>query len=127
MDRCSAKVIGFATLKKTHTSIGNNRQAELHSAMDFLVIVYDFTDSEALNRRMAVREAHLVKAREAKQAGKLIAGGAILDDSGKMIGSSMFARFDTREELDAHIAADPYVTGKVWDKIEVKTVRLAIQ
>jgi len=95
--------------------------------MDFLVIVYDFTDSEALNRRMAVREEHLVKAREAKQAGKLIAGGAILDDAGKMIGSSMFARFDTRAELDAHIAADPYVTGRVWDKIEVKTVRLAIQ
>jgi uncharacterized protein YciI len=93
--------------------------------MDFLIIAHDFTDPEALTRRMAVREAHLANARKAKAVGNLIAGGAILDEAGKMIGSSLFARFATREDLDQFLASDPYVTGKVWDKIEVKTVRLA--
>lgn len=90
-----------------------------------MVIAHDFTDSEALTRRMAVREAHLANARKAKAAGNLIAGGAILSETGGMIGSTLFTRFATREELDQFLASDPYVTGKVWDKIEVKTIRLA--
>lgn len=92
--------------------------------MDFQINAFDFTDDGALDRRMAVRQAHLDNAKKAKQAGHLIAGGAILDPNGKMIGSTLYLRFDSREEVDAFIASDPYVTGKVWDRIEVTTVRL---
>ncbi len=44
-------------------------------------------------------------------------GGAILDDDGRMIGSATIVEFPDRAAVDAWLARDPYVTGKVWQKI----------
>ncbi len=92
--------------------------------MDFLIVAHDHTDAGALGRRLEVRQAHLENARCAKDKGQFIAGGAILDITGKMIGSTLYLRFASRKELETYLAADPYVTGKVWDKIEIKEIRL---
>ena len=53
-------------------------------------------------------------------------GGAILDDAGGMIGSVLITEFPTRADLDAWLAADPYVTGAVWERLEVKPFRTAV-
>ena len=42
-----------------------------------------------------------------------------------MIGSACVAQFDTRAELDAWLRTDPYVTGHVWQDIEVLPYRVA--
>ena len=89
----------------------------------FVVIAYDGTDADALNRRMNAREAHLENIRTMKAEGSFIEGGAILNDNGQMIGSVVFVSFTSRQELDTWLAADPYVTGNVWQKIEVKPFR----
>jgi len=90
----------------------------------FLVVAYDYTDSEALERRMKARQAHLQSARELKAKGNLIEGGAILNEDGKMIGSTLLMVFANRDELDACLQTDPYVVGKVWEKVEVQFVKL---
>ena len=95
--------------------------------MQFLVMAYDGTDDDALARRMAARDAHLAGVNTLKQNGKLIAGGAILDDAGKMIGSTVYVEFDSRQELDAWLKTDPYVTGDVWRDITVVPIRLAVK
>lgn len=92
----------------------------------FVVIAYDGTDAGALDRRMAARPAHLANVAPMVEAGSLKAGGAILDDTGKMIGSVSIADFPDRAALDAWLAGDPYVTGGVWQKIEVMPFRLAV-
>ncbi len=92
----------------------------------FVVIAYDGTDAGALDRRMAVRPAHLENVKPMVDAGQLKAGGAILDDVGKMIGSVTICDFPDRAALDRWLATDPYVTGDVWQKIEVKPFRLAV-
>jgi len=92
--------------------------------MEFMITAYDAKDEQALERRLKVREAHLKQARLMKERGHLIEGGAILDDDGQMIGSTLYCRFDSREELDRWLANDPYVLGNVWVKIEIKTIRL---
>jgi len=92
--------------------------------MQFMVTALDFTDTGALERRMTNREAHLAGARNLIAQGQFISGGAILDDSGKMIGSTLHLDFPDRASLDACLAADPYVSGKVWDKVEIRQVRL---
>ncbi len=89
----------------------------------FVVIAYDGTDEGALQRRLSVREAHLENVRKLKAAGAFIEGGAILNDNGQMTGSVVFVAFPSRKELDTWLAADPYVTGGVWQKIEVKPFR----
>ena len=92
----------------------------------FVVIAYDGTDAAALDRRMAVRPAHLENVKPMVDAGQLKAGGAILDDAGKMIGSVTICNFPDRAALDHWLATDPYVTGNVWQKIEIKPFRLAV-
>jgi uncharacterized protein YciI len=94
--------------------------------MQFMVVAYDGKDEQALERRLAVRDAHIKGAVALKQSGNLIAGGAILDDAGKMIGSTSFFEFDSREALDAWLAQDPYVTGDVWRDITITPIRLAV-
>jgi uncharacterized protein YciI len=93
--------------------------------MQFLITAYDGTDEGALERRMAAREAHLVGARAMKASGSMIVGGAILDDQGRMVGSSCIVEFPARDAVDAWLAADPYVTGNVWQKIDVQPFRCA--
>jgi uncharacterized protein YciI len=93
--------------------------------MDFLVIAYDGTDEGALERRMKVREAHLAQARRLKKNGHLIEGGALLNPEGKMIGSTLYVRFDTAEDLHRYLGNDPYTTGHVWLRTEVYPIKLA--
>ena len=49
----------------------------------FLVTAYDGTDEGALARRMAVRPGHQAAAKAYELAGKVVAGGPMLDAAGK--------------------------------------------
>lgn len=93
--------------------------------MQFIVTGYDGTDAEAPSRRLAVRANHLKLVEESVSRGEQILGAAILDDEGNMRGSLMVMDFPSRAMLDAWLAREPYVTGNVWQKIEVKTCALA--
>jgi len=94
--------------------------------MQFMIVAYDGTDEGALNRRLAVRDSHIAGAIELKNKGILIAGGAILDDAGRMIGSTTYVDFESRAELDAWLERDPYVTGDVWRDITITPIRLTV-
>lgn len=92
--------------------------------MQFLVNAWDYQDEEALDRRMQNREEHIAGVRRMIDAGQFLSGGAILDDEEKMIGSTLHLEFPDRESLEAHLQADPYISGKVWEKIEIFPVKL---
>ena len=94
--------------------------------MQFVVIAHDDTDAEAPGRRQAARQAHLEGARHLREEGAILTGGAILDEAGAMIGSVVIVDFETRADLDAWLASDPYVTGDVWRRIEVHPFRVAV-
>lgn len=87
--------------------------------MQFIVLAFDGTDAEAPARRMAARPAHLKMVEEATVRGEQVMGVAILDEGGKMTGSLMVMDFSTRALLNAWLEREPYVTGKVWERIEV--------
>ena len=93
--------------------------------MQFLLIAYDGTDAEALNRRMKSRPDHLEKIALIKKAGEFLCGGAILDDSGKMIGSMILYEVPDRATLDERLKNEPYIYNKVWEKINIRPFRLA--
>jgi uncharacterized protein YciI len=92
--------------------------------MQFLVIGHDGSDAEAMNRRLAVREAHLALGDKMRDAGKMLYGAAILDDHERMVGSALICDFASREELEQWLKDEPYVTGNVWQKIEVKPCKV---
>jgi len=93
--------------------------------MQFLLTAFDGKDKDALARRMAVRETHFENIRKLKESGNFISGGAILDDSGIMIGSAVVYDFPTRKDLDKMLEKEPYIISGVWQQIEVKPFKLA--
>ncbi len=95
--------------------------------MQFLITAYDGSDDNAQERRAAARPAHIDGAQVLKDSGRLLIGGAILDESGQMIGSSLIVEFDDREALDEWLNNDPYVTGNVWQDISVLPFRVAVK
>ncbi|MEC9483775.1 MAG: YciI family protein [Halomonas sp.] len=90
----------------------------------YAVVAYDYTDDEALERRLANRDAHLEGVRQLARQGRFLSGGAILDDEGKMVGSSAHFRFADRQALDAWLETEPYMTGRVWERVDIREVRL---
>ncbi|MFS0577084.1 YciI family protein [Sporosarcina sp. 179-K 3D1 HS] len=88
--------------------------------MQFIVMGYDGTDEEAIDRRLRAREEHLQVVEKRVAAGEHLYGAAILNDQGKMIGSIMVVDYPSREELDNWLKVEPYVVGEVWQKIEIK-------
>jgi len=93
--------------------------------MQFLLTAYDGTDPEAPERRMRVRQEHLDKISLLKKRGEVLIGGAILNDSGQMIGSMIVYDFPDRQSLDAILKTETYITEGVWKKVEIQPFRTA--
>lgn len=93
--------------------------------MQFILIAFDGTDSGATDRRMKARPDHLEKIALVKKAGHYIYGGAILNDEGTMIGSTILYEVADRAELDRILLDEPYIINKVWQKIDIRPFRLA--
>lgn len=91
----------------------------------YVIYAYDGTDEQALERRMAARPHHLVVAKQLKANGNFIIGGAILNEDGKMIGSTMLVQFESEKALYDWYNNDPYITMKVWEKVEIKPFKVA--
>ncbi|KAF9434401.1 hypothetical protein BGZ76_008084 [Entomortierella beljakovae] len=94
----------------------------------FIVIARDYTDPDALKRRLSVRPKHLEGANELKKSGKLHLGGALLSDhsdTGRMVGSVMIFNADSIQEVKEIVERDQYVTGKVWEHYDIIPFRQA--
>lgn len=91
----------------------------------YIITAWDGTDDQALDRRMKARPAHFEGAAQLKASGNFILGGAMLDNEGKMIGSTMVLQFETKEQLQAWIDSEPYISNNVWEKIDIKPFRVA--
>jgi uncharacterized protein YciI len=92
--------------------------------MQYMIIGMDGTDEDALNRRLAVRDAHIALGDKMRAEGTMLYGAAILSDSEKMIGSVLICEFASREQLDDWLKIEPYVTGDVWREIKVTLCRV---
>ena len=94
--------------------------------MQFLVVAKDGTDEGALERRRRTRPTHLESIQPLVDGGNVLVGGAILNDTGDMIGSMLLVDFPDRAGLDAWLDADPYVTEGVWRDVDVTPFRTAV-
>jgi uncharacterized protein YciI len=91
----------------------------------FLILSDDYKDPDALGRRLAVRREHLKRMHLEKLAGRFITGGAKLNEQGQMVGSMLVVQLEDEDAVRRWINEDPYLTGKVWDNIEIVSFRLA--
>jgi uncharacterized protein YciI len=103
----------------------NSNHYLIQKYMQFILTGYDGTDEGAMERRLKVREAHLENIALLKKAGECLLGGAILSDDGKMIGSVIVYDFPDRKSLDEKLKEEVYISGGVWEKIDIKPFRVA--
>jgi uncharacterized protein YciI len=90
--------------------------------MQFVIKAYD--GEGMLEKRMEVRPRHL---EGMKALGKqIICAGGLLDEEGRMKGSALVVDFPDRAALEQYLANEPYVTEKVWQKIEVETINVVL-
>ena len=91
----------------------------------FLIIAEDYKDADALNRRLSVRESHLKRMRIEKAEGRFVIGGAKLNEEENMHGSMLVVQLENEEAVKRWVQADPYITGKVWEHINIFPFRMA--
>ncbi|THH20525.1 hypothetical protein EUX98_g8561 [Antrodiella citrinella] len=91
----------------------------------FVVWAPDYTDSEALNRRLAVRPQHIQKVIENIKAGIIKTGGVTispetyLTESKRMNGSMLIVEAESVDAVKQLVAEDVYWSGNVWDKEKI--------
>ena len=88
--------------------------------MQFVITAYD--GAGMLDKRMEVRPLHLEGMERLKS--HLISAGGLLDVEGKLKGSVLIMEFQSREEVEAYLASEIYVTDRVWEKITVERMNV---
>jgi uncharacterized protein YciI len=122
------RTLARSSLQPTRTLQRSFSAAVAADKKQFVVIVHDHKDPDALHRRLAVRPTHLVAAKQLKRDGVIHLGGAILTDhteSGKMCGSALIINADSAEQVTKIIESDPYFQDRVWDKYTIFPFRQA--
>lgn len=89
--------------------------------MQYIVIGRDGKDP---SKRQAQRPAHLEGAKKLKEEGRLLYAAAFME-AGQMKGSMMVMEFLTREELESWKRQEPYITGQVWETVEISECAVA--
>lgn len=90
-----------------------------------IILAWDDTDAEALDRRLAARPAHFERVQPMASNGTLLFGGAILDgEEGRMVGSIAITRHVTHEAARNWVEGDPYFTGDVWREVAIHATAL---
>jgi uncharacterized protein YciI len=77
-----------------------------------------------LERRVATRPAHLAYIDQHRPMLKV--AGPILDDDGQMAGSLFVLEAETRAEVEAFAAGDPFTTGGVFESSEISAFRATV-
>jgi len=91
--------------------------------LQFLVCGYDGADDQASERRLAARPDHVAVGDELVEQGRMLFGVALLDGD-RMIGSVLVVDFPDRDELNGWLEVEPYVTGNVWQRVEITPCRV---
>ena len=91
----------------------------------YTIIGHDVADSGAL--RQKIRPQHLEHLRQLQAEGRLVAAGprpavdAVDPDAAGYAGSVVIAAFDNIDDARAWADTDPYMTGGVFERVEVFT------
>jgi uncharacterized protein YciI len=80
-----------------------------------------FDKPDALDLRMATREAHLAWARHKHE--RIRMAGPMLDEQDQMAGSLFFLEAADEAEVRAFNADDPYTRAGLFGRVEIKRFR----
>ncbi|KAJ3034919.1 hypothetical protein HDV00_004529 [Rhizophlyctis rosea] len=110
-----------AALRGQCRTFCSTRVASQQNPHLWLVIARDASDSEALKRRLKVRPEHLKRAEEVTKEGKVVLGGALLDERklDRMVGSCMIFDLPTKAAVEEFLKSDVYSQNNVWEEWDI--------
>ncbi|NHC04960.1 hypothetical protein G9F31_14540 [Acinetobacter sp. 187] len=83
-----------------------------------------------VEKRLATRPQHLARLEQLDAEGRVIVAGAMPIDRENpqhgFYGSTLILDFDTREELDAWLAEEPFLKEGIYSHIDVKPFNKAL-
>ena len=83
-----------------------------------------------VEKRLATRPQHLARLEQLDAEGRVIVAGAMPIDrenpKNGFYGSTLILDFDTREELDAWLAEEPFLKEGIYSHIDVKPFNKAL-
>lgn len=85
-----------------------------------------------LEKRKSVRPAHLERLHQLTAENRLLAAGPLQNQDGDnpfvagIHGSLIIAKFNSLDDATAWIAADPFVTAEVYQRITIKPFKLVL-
>jgi len=88
----------------------------------FVLTCLDYPNN--LERRMGARDAHL--AYVAANKDKLKMAGPLLDDAGAMAGSMFVLDVESKAEVEAFNASDPYTLAGVFETVTIQAMRITV-
>lgn len=99
------------------------------------MMYYAFICEDAPNtieKRKSIRPAHLSRLEALNNEKRLLAAGPLMNQDGEnpflagIHGSLIVAKFHSLEDAKAWIAADPFVTAEVYQRVTVKPFKIAL-
>ncbi|KAI0258816.1 hypothetical protein BC834DRAFT_847119 [Gloeopeniophorella convolvens] len=99
--------------------------SETSTKQTFVAWLPDYTDADALPRRLAVRTAHLEGMKQLLESGQIKYGGPtyapepLPNGEKKLNGSVVVFEAESAEAVRGIIERDAYWAGNVWDKEKV--------
>jgi len=90
--------------------------------MQYYLLIYHVVD-DYLTRRIPFREDHIRLAREARDRGEIILGGALADPADKAL---IVFRCETADPVQAFVKNDPYVKNGLVVKWEIRPWNVVI-
>lgn len=91
----------------------------MSTAVEVLFVIIGHDGPRGVELRPAVRPTHLAYLRPYLERGKIVLAGPFTDGSGSLLIVDM----DSESEALAFAQGDPYVTGGVFERVEVKPFR----
>ena len=91
-----------------------------------LYVIYAEDNADSLEKRLAVRPAHLARLQLLRDEGRLLTAGPMpavdSNDPGAagFTGSTVIAEFNSLEDAQAWAEADPYIAAGVYKQVAVK-------
>lgn len=88
--------------------------------------------ADVLEKRKSIRPAHLARLQVLSNENRLLAAGPLMNKDGDnpfvagIHGSLIIAKFNSLDEAKEWIAADPYVTAEVYQRITVKPFKVVL-
>jgi uncharacterized protein len=90
----------------------------------FMVLAWDVPGDSGLALRDRLREDHTDTITARFREGSVLLGAGIYDEASEVRGSVVIMDCESRASVDSYLQSEPFLTGGLWERVEVHELKL---